>query len=84
MTKYAVKAVKGKEFLYSKKDVISLGDRTQKVLDYVINTLNALTQGHFACAENEVWRVCDDAFMCKNYAEYKAVIGKRGFKIVAI
>jgi len=79
-----VKALKGKEFLYSKHDVIELGNCTKKILDYAIDSLNALTDGRLACKDNEIWRVCDDAFMCKNYAEWKAVIGKKGFKIKAI
>jgi len=84
MKKYAVKAVKGREFLYSKKDVIELGVRTQKILDRVIGSLNALTQGQFVCKDGEVWRVCDDAYMCEYYAEYKAVVGKSGIKIVQL
>ena len=81
MTKYAVKAMKGREFFYSKKDVIELGDRSQKILDCAIDSLNALTEGRFACKDNEVWRVCDDVYVCRDYATWKAIIGKNGFRI---
>jgi len=81
MTKYAVKSPKGREFMYSKKNVIELGDRTKKVLDYAIDRLNALTVGDLACKDNEVWRICDDDYMCQHYAVWKAIIGKRGFRL---
>ena len=85
MSMYAVKSPKGKEFFYSKKIVIDLGNRTKKVLDYAIDALNALSTPHFlSCEPNEVWRLCDDEYMCKGYANYKAVIGKRGFRVTRI
>ena len=81
---YAVKCLKGKEYMYSKELVIELGKRSKKTLEYAIDSLNALKDGKFACKENETWRICDDVYMCKNYAEYKAIIGKNGFRVKAI
>ncbi len=79
---YAVKAVKGKEYLYSKRQVIDLGKRTEKAYQYAIDSMNNLPVGHtFKCKSDEVWRLCDDEYMCKDYAEYKAIIGKTGFKV---
>jgi hypothetical protein len=81
MKKYAVKAMKGKEFFYSKKDVIELGNRSKEILDYAINALNDLKTGYFACKDNEVWCICDDEYLLRNYATFKAVIGKNGFRV---
>ena len=85
MRKYAVKAQKGREYQYSKENIIDLGNnRTQKTLDKVIDVLNQLTQGTFVCNNNEIWRVCDDDFLCANLATYKMVVTKAGFTIKAI
>ena len=86
MKRYAVKAIKGKEFLQSRKDVIDLGSKSLEIHNKIIKILNDKNPLKNLNIK-ECYFIVDFDKMCfsgKDYASYKIIYGKNNLRLKSI
>ena len=83
MKRYAIKVIKGKEFLQSKNDVIDLGSKSLEIHNKVIKILNDKNPLKNLNIKECYFIVDFDkmAFSGKDYASYKVIYGKNNIKL---
>jgi hypothetical protein len=83
MKRYAIKVIKGKEFLQSKTDVIDLGSKSLETHKKVINILNDKKPLN-NLKENECYFLVnesDTCFIASYYATFKVIYGKHNVRL---
>ena len=83
MKRYAIKVIKGKEFLQSKNDMIDLGSKSLEIHNKVIKILNDKNPLKNLNIKECYFIVDFDklAFSGKDHAIYKVIYGKNNIKL---